>query len=306
MIGTTQILEEIEKERAALGVRGVPDVAIAGLVLCKKLRLFADLRKRNTLLYYSNWPANDSIKTSLNQVDRDNLMIKINDLPTEKGLDFIINTPGGDINVAASLIKRFRKDFNDDIEVFIPHKAMSAGTTIACASRCIHMLRDATIGPADPQLYGHSIVGRLADFERARTEIQEDQSCALLWKIHFESQLAIPIEECKAVLNWCRKILRTSLTEVMFADGKGRENTEEIIKQLTTLEHTITHSRAIDIDEAQQKLKLKVKLISEPTELEKLLSSIYDFSRFITNAANHYKLYGNSSLPYVTLGGKKG
>ena len=51
--------------------------------------------------------------------------------------------------------------FKLNIEVFVPMTAMSAGTMIACMSRKIHMGKQSSLGPIDPQ---DETVGNVGNF----------------------------------------------------------------------------------------------------------------------------------------------
>ena len=306
MTDRAKVLEEINKELDARRAGAVPNahLVFACELLRKKLRLFSDSRKRNAILYYSSWPTNDNAETNLNEADLDNLMTMTRGLQPKLGLDFIINTPGGQVTVAESLVRNLRMLFNDNIEVFIPYAAMSAGTMIACASKCIHMSSHASLGPADPILNGYSAIGLLADLEIAKNEIREDPSSAAMWRILFEKYPPAFIRECLAVVNWSRKLLTEYLNEVMFADGQGKEKTPTLVSHLTEITHTITHSRHIGIDEAK-KIGLVVKPISENAKLGELLCSIHDFCLFIMEAAHQHKIFCSSSSMFVTSGAKR-
>ncbi len=306
MTNRAKVLDEISKELDAKQAGAVPNahLVFACELMRKKLRLFSEARGRSSLVYYSSWPMSDAVETNLNEGDLNNLLSVVRELPSETGMDFIINTPGGHATVAESLVRSLRRQFKDDIEVFIPHAAMSAGTMLACASKCIHMSSHASLGPADPILNGYSAIGLLADLEIAKNEIRNDPSSAAMWRIIFEKYPPAFIGECVAVVNWSRELLAKYLNEVMFHDGQSKKLTPSIVSHLTEMKHTVTHSRHIGIDEAK-KIGLVVKPFGENAKLESLLHSMHDFCLFIMETASQCKLFFGSSGMFTTSAAKK-
>lgn len=122
------------------------------LLLQKKLRSFADIRQRSTLIYHSIWPRLSGDRTMINSKDALYLEPMIRDLSPEQGLDFLINTPGGDPTVADNIVSQLKSHLkNNDIEVFVHYGALSAGTMMACAARVVHMASGASLGVRVPR-----------------------------------------------------------------------------------------------------------------------------------------------------------
>lgn len=68
-------------------------------------------------------------------------------------IDLVLHTPGGMV-VAALQIARALKAHPAPVTVFVPHHAMSGGTLIALAAKCIVLSPHAVLGPVDPQVSG--------------------------------------------------------------------------------------------------------------------------------------------------------
>ena len=105
----------------------------------------AEIRGRNVICYYSGWLQDSQgvQETSLLDTDMTGFMTNVHELDRSKGLDLILHTPGGDLAAAEKLVDYLRDCFDGDIEAFVPHMAMSAGTMIACA--CKKILHGETI-----------------------------------------------------------------------------------------------------------------------------------------------------------------
>ena len=110
-------------------------------------------------------------------------MSVIHKLDRSKGLDLILHTPGGEVAATESLVDYLKQMFNSDFEVFVPQIAMSAGTMIACASKCIHMGKQSNLGPIDPQIGGLPASAILDEFDKAAQEIKEQPEKIPLWQI---------------------------------------------------------------------------------------------------------------------------
>lgn len=76
---------------------------------------------------------------------------KINHRTRKKKLIFILETPGGFIEVVQRIVDILRKHFKL-VEFVIPDQAMSAGTVLALSGDAIHMDYFSILGPIDPQV----------------------------------------------------------------------------------------------------------------------------------------------------------
>jgi ClpP class serine protease len=97
-----------------------------------------------------------------------------------KGLDLIIETPGGATAATEFIVEYLKKQFRDNIRVIVPHLCMSAGTMIACASKEILMLPSSSLGPFDPQYFGVPCQGVIKVFEDAINDIEKNPNRSLI------------------------------------------------------------------------------------------------------------------------------
>jgi hypothetical protein len=68
-----------------------------------------------------------------------------------KNLSLILYTKGGDTAAAWNIVNLIRQ-YCENFQVIIPHKAHSAGTLISIGANSIVMSRQATLGPIDPSI----------------------------------------------------------------------------------------------------------------------------------------------------------
>lgn len=86
--------------------------------------------------------AQDAIDLFINQLDSIGMQEKIS---------LYLYTRGGDTAAAWNIVNLLRQ-YCDNLEVVIPHKAHSAGTLISIGANSIIMTKQATLGPIDPSI----------------------------------------------------------------------------------------------------------------------------------------------------------
>lgn len=111
--------------------------------------------ERNIIAYYSAFIQKPQLDgTGIDDNDKNAFMQAVYGLDKSKGLDLILHTPGGQIAAAESLVAYIKALFGNDVRVFVPQIAMSAGTMIALSSKEIVMGKQSNLGPIDPQFGG--------------------------------------------------------------------------------------------------------------------------------------------------------
>lgn len=166
-----QINTNQDKEFIGNSIQGLVSETLFGM----RQNALSDLGKyvnRNIICYYSTWlhntnPASPNPELIINDNDINGFMNAVSMRDKTKGLDLILQTPGGVTTATESIVKYLRKIFNNDIRVIVPHMAMSAGTMIACAAKEIIMGKESSLGPIDPQYKNVPAEGVLAEFSKA-------------------------------------------------------------------------------------------------------------------------------------------
>ena len=96
--------------------------------------------------------------------DSELVLAAIRTTPPEKPIDVILHTPGG-LVLASEQIAHALNAHPAQVNVFVPHYAMSGGTLIALAADEIIMDQHAALGPVDPQVGQFPAVSVLAALE---------------------------------------------------------------------------------------------------------------------------------------------
>ena len=214
----------------------------------------------------------------------------------KKGLDLILHTPGGSMEATKEIIG-YLKGIFPHIRVFIPVKAMSGGTMIACACDEIWMGPYSHLGPTDPQVLiqdRYVPVGAIIkEFEIAFKEVQENPASSLLWKERLKS---IPIGVYQSVKNMQKNSiidLETLLKDRMLNNVPDKEiKARDIADFLNNPDKHTSHGRGINIELAKEK-GLKVNNLHSDKRLEDFVLTIYHICSRLFETSNIQKIIMN-------------
>jgi len=271
-----QVLQEIQ------AVHATKDPAPMDTVRRKYLALLAQKRGRNVIAYYSGWLQNPgpryAYQASINDADMNAFMAVMQGLDRKKGLDILLHTPGGGMSATESLINYLHKMFDGNIEAFVPQIAMSAGTMIACCCKKIHMGKQSSIGPIDPQINGVPAYGVIKEFKDALVRIKKDSAAIPLWQVIIGKYHPTLLGECRNAINLAREIVRKRLEEVMFFDEPRSAAARKAKKIVNCLnEHNKSnkvHDRHIDMTKAAG-FGLKIEPLEQDNELQDLVLTVH-------------------------------
>ena len=253
----------------------------------ERLKTLAEKTGRNVIIYYSGWLQKPKIPgTQVTDADKNGFMTVIHGLDRTKGLDLILHTPGGQVAATESLVDYARKMFGTNIEVFVPQIAMSAGTMIACAAKKIYMGKQSNLGPIDPQFNGIPAYGVIEEFERALSEIREDQSKIPIWQVIISKYHPTFIGKCQNAIEWSKQIVTDWLTTGMF-DGEPnpQQSAETVVGQLTNRVNMRTHSRHLSAEKSKS-YGLKIEDLESDNDLQDLVLTVHHcFMHTFSNSA---------------------
>ena len=242
-------------------------------------------RKRNVIAYYSGWLQKGAVNVGveINDQDKNAFMATMYQLDRNLGLDLILHTPGGQVSTTESLGNYLRNMFdNFDIEVFIPQIAMSAGTMIACTSKVVHMGKQSSIGPIDPQIDLLSARNIIRGFKKAADMVKENPSAAHLWQPIMAKYDLTTLVGCEESIFWVEEMVHEWLKTGMFSedpDGeeKAKQATANLLHQKTSKPHDKSsrpHDRQLSSVSAR-KAGLKVKDLEDDNELQDLVLTVH-------------------------------
>ncbi|MDF9832775.1 membrane-bound ClpP family serine protease [Ereboglobus sp. PH5-5] len=278
------ILQEIHAVQAQKNI--VQAQSPLDVVRRKYLAELAAKRKRNILAYYSGWlqkpettqTSQSSVNISINDGDMNAFMAVIHGMGAErdKGLDILLHTPGGDMTATEALINYLHKMFNGNIEAFVPQIAMSAGTMIACSCKKIHMGKQSSIGPIDPQLGGFPAYGVIKEFEDALEAIKRDPCYKVLWQMIIGRYPPTFLGECRNAIDLANEIVKKRLETVMFSgEADAEEKAQKIVDSLNEHnEENKTHNRHIDIEKASS-IGLKIERLEANQEIQDAVLTVH-------------------------------
>jgi ClpP class serine protease len=223
-------------------------------------------------------------------------------LRTTGGADegyLIINSPGGDGNVAEKIITMCRQRFTKSFRVIVPNFAKSAATMIALGSDKILMGYLAELGPIDPQL-GNPVAGGLIParsfidgLEMIRSYIAKGDPVQMYLPMLAQIRPEI-IAQCQSAINGSREFAEKWLKECMLKDDP--DQAKEVAKWLSEGERYKSHGKVIDYNEAHDVLKLKVEKISQNSDLWTNIWELYCRSVIALQQQGSAKLFESESV----------
>ena len=253
------------------------------IVRRRYLTEFARLTERNAVLYYSGWMQKPGAAgAAIDNSDMNGFMSLFSGWDQgkrEKGLDFVLHTPGGEVAATEALGNYLRAMFGDNIRVFVPQMAMSAGTMLACAGQTIHMGKHSSLGPIDPQLSGgFSAFGILSDMQRAR-KAMKNPADALVWQPIISKYSPGLVSRCVNAIEWANDTARDWLSNGMLAGKPARVN--RVISELSVkmddegIEHFAkAHERQFSPEQCR-KIGLKIRSIERNQQIQDAVLSVH-------------------------------
>lgn len=243
----------------------------------KYLKKLAKLTGRNVIAYYSSWLSTDSEDDNLyiNDSDLTGFMNAIYDMDASKGLDLILHTPGGSAEAAEGIVKYLRSKFGNDIRVFIPQLAMSAGTMLACAGKEIVMGSHSFVGPIDAQYGGLSSFNIIRQFDEAKEDLSYGDTNETYWRMQLDRYAPGQYYSAQDAIELGSELVKEWLTSCMFAGDDPTETSEKINNILDTLNHNnSSHGRHFGIDDCRA-MGLKVVALEDDNKLQDAVLSVH-------------------------------
>jgi membrane-bound ClpP family serine protease len=219
--------------------------------------------KRPLFVYFSQ------LDQEINHTDPDDISEIIQGLPG-RSADFLIQTPGGNVDATETIIALLRQTL-DDYRVIVPSWAKSAGTVIALSSSKIIFGINSELGPIDPHW-------------RTGTGMWP---CELIAK-----DPAIPqhMRDAAKLAADRMGVLANDILARGMMKSKTDAERDGVIKKISSSAGYMSHGAVIDFEEASQ-LGLDVEFLPPDSDLWKRIWLLYCLYDFDTKAAKIGKVF---------------
>lgn len=167
------------------------------------------------------------IDTSIDRDDPVKIVDLLHNVRSDEDLDFILQTPGGDINAAHKIMNQIRSCVGSGrLRVIVPDYAKSAGTLMAIAADAIVMSDMSELGPIDPQVIVsdgdgtqryHSVMNYLDAYDelvhKVNTEPNNEAARIMLGRLS-----PVTVKLFQSIRNRAQQIAEDHLKAGMFKD----------------------------------------------------------------------------------------
>ncbi|MGH9918147.1 MAG: SDH family Clp fold serine proteinase [Nitrososphaerales archaeon] len=198
------------------------------------------------------------------------LMDLLHDVPVGTDIDFLLNTPGGDVGVADKMARILRRRVGSKgvFRVLVADYAKSAGTLLALGADRIIMSDSSELGPIDPQIITQNADGQFIQrpahtyvdaYDALAKKISDPDSYKGEKNTDAEKQLVAKLDP--AHLNLCRQLIARSreLAEDLLKQGMLQDGTyTKVAGDLTDNERWHSDHGAVINCETAQSMGLKV------------------------------------------------
>lgn len=220
-------------------------------------------------------------------------------------VDFLLNSPGGEINATEKLVTMLRKRF-DNIRLIVPNNAKSAATMMALASDQVVMGYLSELGPIDSQIPvpnpdgtvrllpaqsvidGITLLGeRIAEAKKNGTPL--DHFVVMAYRID-PNLWDLAIKAQKLSSQFAQKWLAKSMC------GGDKKLAKEITSKFMDVEKFLSHGRMISAGDAKQFLpKGAVLELGRDDPLWSKIWELYVRLEWRLNSERVLKVFGNET-----------
>ncbi len=235
-------------------------------------------------------------------------------------LFFIIETPGGYIEVAQRIADTLRHHF-DCIDFVIPNSCMSAGTVLAMSGNSIHMDYYSVLGPIDPQVPRASdgalipALGYLAKFEELVEKAKSPDGLSMaevtylvqrfdpaeLYSYEQARELSISLLKEWLVKYKFRDWTTTHTRQIPVTPNMKKKRAGQIAKALGDNSRWHSHSRGISMEILNRDLNLQIENLEQTPEIHAKLRSYYKLLKGYGQRMGHQVVL-NRHGNYLSLG----
>jgi len=200
-----------------------------------------------------------------------------------KKVYLILESPGGDGNVAEKLLGIFKENFTESFNVIVPNITKSAGTMLSIGADKIIMGISSELGPIDPQIPlilptgqpnyipAKSIIGSLT---KIKEEIEKNEKLATVCYPVLQQIRPETIKYCEDAIAFSRSFAQRRLKNGAMK-GKSEDKIKKTADELTTGNRFNMHGSVINYQDAKNFLDLNVEFWDQADERWQLLWNYY-------------------------------
>jgi len=200
-----------------------------------------------------------------------------------KEVYLILESSGGDGNVAEKLLHVFREVFSKSFNVIVPNLAKSAATMLSIGADKIIMGTNSELGPIDPQIAvmlptgqaqyvpAKSITGTLT---KIKEEIEKNEKLATMYYPVLQQIRPETIKFCEDAIAFSTSFAKRWLKEGAMK-GKSESDIKKTASELTTGDRFNMHGSVINHHDAKDSLGLNIEFWDQTDERWQLLWDYY-------------------------------
>lgn len=208
-----------------------------------------------------------------------------------------MHTPGGDLSATEALVTYIKKMFKNDIRAIVPQLSMSAGTMIALSCKEIVMGKHSSLGPIDPQLGNVPCQAVIAEFERARKEIQADPKNAALWQFILSKYHPTFLSSCNHAIDMSETLAKEWLSSNM-CNGDNK-TVKKILNHFSSHDDHKTHSRHISAKKCKE-IGVNIFELENDNKLQDLvLTTHHSFMHTFSNTGALKIIENQNGVAYI-------
>jgi len=213
-------------------------------------------------------------------------------------VNLLINSSGGEPNVAEKMLMMCRSRFTKEFNVIIPNFAKSAATMIALGSDKIYMGYLSELGPIDPQIVFSDATGKqqqlpaqaiVGGLENIRNKIKKENDPIQMYFPMLSQIRPEIIQYCNNAIEESRTFAEKWLKTYMLKNDTAKA--KEVATKLSDGKTYRSHGKVIDYEEAKKVLGLNVECIDPKSELWSCIWELYLRANFHLQAMNGIKLF---------------
>lgn len=272
------------------------------------LNRISSLRNNRDILVFASDLTKNDPAISIDYSDLLPLNDQLSNL-SGKGLDIILETPGGVAEVVEDAIRTIRLKY-ESVGIIIPGWSKSAGTIFAMAGDEILMSPSSALGPVDAQIITnrkrYSADAFLEGLDKIKEDIAKSGKLNPVYIPILQNISPGEIQHCENAQNLSKDLVTKWLKNYKFkfwinhsngtpvSEEERHRRAEEIAKEICSQSKWLTHGRSISISDFQD-IGLKITDYSQNKELNDAITRYHTLLRITFENTNLYKLFETPS-----------